>query len=103
MIRKQWFGNYHYESAIKRKDILFTAPIVLHTVLNFVQVLFAYNCVYFQGDKKLEEALSKLPYCPAVLLDNIEFLLCARSNVEILQKQYDILQTVRDEMSSKII
>ena len=98
-----WIGNFHYESAIARTDILFTAPIVLHTILDMVQIIYAYNRVYFDGDKKLETGLSKLPYCPAPLTNHLEFLLCAKSDSYVLRKQYGFLQDIHDELANKII
>ena len=97
-----WIGNFHYESAIKREDVLFTAPIVLHTILDMVQVIFALNKTYFNGDKKLAAGLAKLPYCPEQLLENLEFLLCARSDAKILHKQYDILRAIHDELELRV-
>ena len=97
-----WLGNFHYDSAIKRGDYLFTAPIVMHTVLDMAQIIFALNRVYYQGDKKLLQTLSALSYCPAQLLENLEFLLSASSDSKILQKQCDILRSVRDELKLKI-
>jgi len=97
-----WLDNFHYDSAIQRGDILFAAPIALHTVLDMVQVIFALNRVYFQGDKKLAESLSRLAYCPGVLLKNLEFLLSSSTNSDTLQRQCDLLREIRDHLKSKI-
>lgn len=97
-----WINNFHYQSAIKRLDILFTGPIVLHTVLDMIQVIFAINEEYFPGDKKLEAALTKLSYCPQELLDNMEVLLCASRNQDQLQTQCDILRRVMKDIEAKM-
>lgn len=97
-----WMHNFHYESAIKRCDYLFTAPIVLHTVLDMIQVIFALNETYFTGDKRLVADLNALPYCPAKLKDNLLFLLKASDNEQHLRWQYDILLEIRDELEIKI-
>lgn len=97
-----WINNFHYHSAIRRQDILFTSPIVLHTVLDMIQVIFALNEEYFIGDKKLEAALSKLPYCPKELLENLEFLLSTSHNTEKLQKQYNILCSINNDIKTMI-
>ena len=87
-----WMGNFHYESAVKRGDILFTAPIVLHTVMDMVQVVFALNRVYFTGDKKLEAALGKMPRCPEALRpERIDFLLSAPREPAALERQRRLL------------
>jgi len=98
-----WLDNFHYESAIERSDILFTAPIVLHTILDMVQVIFALNRQYFCGDKKLRKALAGMDYCPAALLENLEFLLSASGDIAALQKQREILREIRGELSAKIL
>lgn len=97
-----WINNFHYESAIKRGDYLFTSPIVLHTVLDIVQIIFALNKVYFTGDKRLESTLSSLPYCPLSLLKNLAFLLQASNDSDRLQTQYDILKSIIEEISIQI-
>lgn len=94
-----WLHNFHYDSAISRADIMFVGPIVTHTVLDMVQVIYALNRVYFHGDKKLAPALQKMPYCPAPLTANLEFLLSATSDREALYRQREILRSVHAELS----
>lgn len=96
-----WIDNFHYESAVRRADILFTAPIVLHTVMDMIQVIFALNRIYFTGDKKLEAALSKMEYCPAALLSNLAFLMSAPRDTVQLDLQRQLLRQIRDELSGK--
>lgn len=97
-----WINNFHYQSAIKRKDVLFTSPIVIHTVLDIIQIIFALNEEYYTGDKKLEIALDKLSYCPKELLENIEFLLTTSYDTEQLQKQSIILHNIIQNVKLKI-
>lgn len=96
-----WIDSFHYESAVGRADILFIAPVVLHTVMDMIQVIFALNRVYFTGDKKLEAALSKMEYCPAALLANLAFLMSAPRDPEQLNLQRQLLRQIRDELSEK--
>ena len=84
-----WMNNFHYESAIRRGDYMFTSACVLHTVQDLVQVIFAYNRVLFKGDKKLKGALSALPYCPKEFYDNLLFLLQSSDDTVKLQEQYE--------------
>lgn len=97
-----WIGNFHYDSAVKRGDILFTAPIVLHTVLDLIQVIFALNEVYFNGDKKLVQTLKTLPYCPTALKEQTELLLTASADTAFLEKQqkllFEIFYDVKDHL-----
>ncbi len=97
-----WINNFHYASAIKREDLLFTSPIVLHTILDLIQVIFALNEVYFTGDKKLENALSNLNYCPIDLLGNVELLLSATRSEEHLEAQRCVLQKIINDVRIKI-
>lgn len=95
-----WMGNFHYESAVRRGDILFTAPIVLHTLMDMVQVVFALNRTYFTGDKKLEAALAKLPLCPDALRpEALDLLLTAPRDPGILEQQRQLLQAAHRQLS----
>ena len=89
-----WMGNFHYESAVQRGDILFTAPIVQHTVLDMIQVVFALNRMYFTGDKKLEEALADLKYCPEELRSELCFLLSTSRDTQTLERQRQLLHRI---------
>ncbi len=97
-----WIGNFHYDTAVNRGDILFTAPIVLHTVLDLVQVIFALNETYFTGDKKLIKVLGTLPYCPKALIEQAEFLLTATTDPDALRKQQKLLYEIFFEIKEKI-
>lgn len=93
-----WLDSFHYTTAISRCDLLFTAPIVLHTVLDMVQVVFALNRVYFNGDKKLETALQAMSLCPEELKTDIAFLLNTQQDSAHLTRQRDILRRIRDKL-----
>ena len=96
-----WLDSFHYESAIEREDIMFIGSIVKNTVLDMVQVIYALNEVYFTGDKKLEKQLSKLDYCPKLLLSNVELLFSAPKDKEKLKSQREILRKIYKELSDK--
>jgi hypothetical protein len=59
-----WPDNFHYRTAVERKDVIYTTGIVQQVVHNLIQVLFALNRVYFPGDKKLALALEHLEVKP---------------------------------------
>ncbi len=96
-----WLWNFHYDSAIRRGDLLFCAPIVQHTVLDMIQVVFALNSCYFTGDKKLEKALAQMDFCPEGLLENLEFLLTVTRDSESLGRQRDVLRSIYQELEEK--
>ncbi len=97
-----WINNFHYESAIRRGDFMFTSACVLHTVQDLIQVIFAYNRVYFKGDKKLADSLKELPYCPKEFSDNLLFLMQSSDDSELLQKQYEILRDAIRELNERL-
>ncbi len=97
-----WLDNFHYKSAVKRKDVLFTSPIVMHTILDMIQIIYALNEKYFTGDKKLYDSLKQLKYCPIELIDNLQFLLSTSFDFEHLNKQHELLCTIRDNIKKEI-
>jgi len=97
-----WMGNFHYETAIRRGDYLFTAPAVMHTVLDMAQVILALNESYFQGDKKLLRSLAAQPYCPAGLLTGLPMLLCVSDDAAVLDQQYTLLKTIYADIRKRV-
>lgn len=98
-----WMDNFHYESAVRRGDVLFTAPIVLHTVMDMVQVVFGLNRVYFTGDKKLEAALANMPYCPEALRPGqLDILLSTPRDTAHLERQRQLLARTWDDLSQRV-
>ena len=97
-----WIGNFHYRTALPRTDSLFIAPIVVNTLMNMVQVIFAINEVYFTGDKKLERALREMPYCPALLLDNLDLLLNLQKDSDRMTQQAEILEQIYNDLKAHI-
>jgi hypothetical protein len=61
---KFWPENFHYRSAVERGDILYTSGIVQQVVYALIQVVFALNCTYFPGEKKVEVGLEHLALQP---------------------------------------
>lgn len=59
-----WPENPHYESAVRRADLLYVSGIVQQVLHALIQVVFALNRVYFPGEKKLTSALAALPIRP---------------------------------------
>ncbi|RJL31976.1 nucleotidyltransferase domain-containing protein [Bailinhaonella thermotolerans] len=47
-----WLDNPHYDSAIRRADVVYTQSIVLATIHNLLQLLYAINETPFPGDKR---------------------------------------------------
>ncbi len=87
-----WLGNFHYDSAIRRQDVLFTAGLVQHMVYDLAQAILALGGVYFTGDKHLQEQLAAVEACPKVLLENLPLLLCAKADEKHLLRQKQVLE-----------
>lgn len=47
-----WLDNFHYLSAIRRRDVVYTSGIVQNSLHHLILSLFAINETYFPGDKK---------------------------------------------------
>jgi hypothetical protein len=97
-----WPNNFHYISAINRRDIVYTSGILHNTFHSMVQLLFALNEKYFSGDKKIELQLSHLEYCPKSLLDNIGLVMTTERDVGFLQKQREVLNAINSDISEKL-
>jgi hypothetical protein len=76
---KFWPENYHYRTAVERCDCIYTTGIVQQVVHNLIQVVFALNCVYFSGDKKLAVALDHLAVKPREFSERIAGLLLSEA------------------------
>lgn len=98
-----WINNFHYDSAITRNDYMFTVPIIVHTVLDMIQVILAINRVYFWGDKRLQDSLKNIQYCPESLLENMLFLFQTSLEQDVLRKQQNILIEINKELHDKIL
>jgi hypothetical protein len=72
---KFWIGNFHFQSAIKRKDLLYVTGIVQDTIHHLCQVLYAVNGIYYPGDKKNIKTVGGMKTVPAGFVENAEKLL----------------------------
>jgi hypothetical protein len=70
-----WPGNFHFQSAIQRKDIQYVTGIVQGTISHLIHILFALNETYYPGDKRNLSALAKLPKTPADFGQTVNYLL----------------------------
>ena len=91
-----WPNNFHYRSAIERKDVIYTTGIIQQVVHNLIQVLFAANEVYFAGDKKLSAAIAHLNNVPDHFPERVQQLLFpgVPVSVDALRSQQQELQNL---------
>jgi len=91
-----WPENFHYKSAIERRDVVYVTGIVQQVVHNLVQVVFALNEVYFPGDKRLDVAMEHLSQQPPELCERIRALLFPGTPAtrEVLREQREALRSL---------
>lgn len=99
-----WPDNFHYKTAIRRCDVIYTAGIVQQTVYNLIQVLFALNEIYFPGEKKMAAALEQLAVKPVGFTRRIERLLfpAEPANAAVLEAQRQELAALVEETASLV-
>jgi len=86
---KFWPENFHYRTAVQRRDAIYTSGIVQQTVHALVQVVFAINREYFPGEKRLGELMERLPALPPAFTERVRALLHpgGEASVERLEAQ----------------
>ncbi len=91
-----WPENFHYKSAIERRDVVYVTGIVQQVVHNLVQVVFALNEVYFPGDKRLDVAMDHLSQQPPELCERVRALLFPGTPAtrEVLREQREALRSL---------
>ena len=99
-----WPRNPHYLGAVERADVIYTSGIVQQTVHALIQVVFALNRAYFPGEKKLAQAMEKLPLQPPSFAARLEALLCPglRPDVAQLREQQRALAALVDEAATLV-
>jgi hypothetical protein len=100
-----WPENFHYQSAVKRRDVIYTTGIVQQVVHNLIQVVFALNRTYFSGDKKLGVALDHLRVQPEGFSERIERLLLpdASRDLAFLDKQRTALKALVRQVEELVV
>lgn len=96
-----WPENPHYGSAVERSDLIYTSAIVQQTLHALIQVAFALNREYFPGEKRLAEALEKLPVRPRAFSARLHALLRSGEGPGVmgLRAQRRELRALVDEMA----
>ncbi|HEU5042275.1 MAG TPA: nuclear transport factor 2 family protein [Gemmatimonadales bacterium] len=84
-----WLENPHYRSAIARVDVPYTQSIVMNTVHDLIQVLYAVNERYYPGEKRLVAQAASLPERPEDLPEKLAWLVLPAEppTTELLERQ----------------
>ena len=101
---KFWPENFHYRSAVERADVIYTAGIVQQVLYALIQVVFAFNKVYFPGEKMLAATLAKLKMKPPAFGQRVQELMYPgqKPSVEQLRAQRAALSVLVDEVERLI-
>jgi len=98
-----WPENPHYLGAVERGDVIYTSAIVQQVVQALVQVVFALDRAYFPGEKKLADALAKLPSAPRDFAGRIQNVLCPGAHptpAELREQSRGMADLVREVRTS---
>jgi hypothetical protein len=93
-----WPRSPHYLSAVERGDAIYAAGIVQQVAHALIQAVFALNRTWFPGEKKVADALRRLPLAPVDFAERIEALLCTSGDVARLGEQQAALAGLVDEV-----
>jgi hypothetical protein len=94
-----WPENFHYRTAVERGDVIYTSAIVQQVLQALIQAVFALNRVYFPGEKRLANAMKKLPSQPRDFARRVQALVIpAGADEAALQRQRRELAELVAEM-----
>lgn len=78
-----WPENPHYLGAVERGDVIYASAIVQQTTQALIQVVFALDRAWFPGEKKLADALAKLPSAPRDFAARLQNVLCSGAHPSV--------------------
>jgi hypothetical protein len=93
-----WREDYHYRSKVRRGDVVFLAGLTARLVHDLIQILFALNETYYVGDGQNLDFVAKFPVVPPGFIDNVKAILYPAPGEDVLQRQYDMLAGLIDEV-----
>lgn len=70
-----WRNDYHYESKVNRKDILFCTGLASLLIHNMVQIIFSLNNIYYSGDGWNLKFIETFTIVPTGFIDEIPKIL----------------------------
>lgn len=86
-----WLDNFHYLSAIRRRDVVYTSGIVQNSLHHLILSLFAINDTYFPGDKKSLDYAAGFNKKPAGFVDAVRQVLLP-CDANALPQQREVLK-----------
>nr|WP_295890834.1 DUF4037 domain-containing protein [uncultured Devosia sp.] len=90
-VLQYWAGDYHYESKVARRDLVFLVGLTGKLTNAILQVVFALNRAYFPGDGWNLPMAAELERLPPDFVSRMTSILTAGSDVEALGRQREDL------------
>ncbi|MEF0943776.1 DUF4037 domain-containing protein [Rhizobium sp. BR 362] len=86
-VLRYWARDYHYESKIARRDLVFLVGLTGKLVNAILQTVFAFNRVYFPGDGWNLPMASELERLPPDFIERMTAILEPGKDPDIWQRQ----------------
>lgn len=86
-VLQYWAGDYHYESKVARRDLVFLVGLTGKLVNAIMQVVFALNRAYFPGDGWNLPMAAELEHLPPDFVARMTSILSAGSDADALRRQ----------------
>jgi hypothetical protein len=96
-VLQYWAGDYHYESKVARRDLVFLVGLTGKLANAILQVVFALNRTYFPGDGWNLPMAAELERLPPDFVSRMTAILTAGSDAEALRRQReDLIAMIAD-------
>ena len=99
---RYWQADYHYRSKVGRGDVVFLAGLTSQLVHDLIQILFALNEEYFVGDGSNLKFVEKFAIKPENFAGKVAEILYPPDGPERLQRQYNQLSQLIDEVAGLV-
>jgi hypothetical protein len=97
---KYWRNDYHYESKVIRRDIVFVNGLTTKLMHEIIELLYALNEKYYVGDGNNLKFMEGFELLPENFFDRVEKILVPGNNVDMFKKQREDLCSLIDDVVS---
>jgi hypothetical protein len=96
-VLQYWAQDYHYESKVARRDLVFLVGLTGKLANAILQVVFALNRAYFPGDGWNLPMAAELKRLPPEFVSRMTSILSAGSDADALKRQrQDFIAMIAD-------
>lgn len=93
-----WRSDYHYRHKVMRGDAVFLASITPRLINDIMQILYAYNEVYYIGDGNNLTVAAKFATQPAQLTERVTQALYPAPGPDCYERQYQTVLALIDDV-----